>query len=93
MKGADGKNIRCEIFQIARGVLQGDVTSPLYFIMDLELILRRHDPASPGQGVPLADTLIRLLGYADDVAAAELGDARRRYFQTREQSQQNIKRL
>ena len=42
--------------------------------MALELILRRHDPAVPGQGVPLAQTFIRLLGYTDDVAVTELGD-------------------
>ena len=74
VKGADRKNIKCEKFKIGRGVLQGDVTSPLYFIMALELILRRHDPVKTGQGASLADILIRLLGYADDVAVLEMGD-------------------
>ena len=72
--GADGKQVRCDNFQIERGVLQGDIISPLFFILALELLLRRHDAPSTGSGVPLADTLIRLLGYADDVAVAEEGD-------------------
>ena len=66
--------MRCENFQISRGVLQGDVVSPLFFILALEAILRRHDPIKTGQGVPLAEIFIRLLGYADDVAVTEEGD-------------------
>ena len=73
---ADGKQVRCESFQIDRGVLQGDITSPLFFILALELLLTRHDTPTPGSGVSLADTLIRLLGYADDVVVAEPGDDR-----------------
>ena len=68
------KQVRCVNFQISRGVFQGDVTSLLFFILALEAILRRHDPVSPGSGLSLADTLVRLLGYADDVAAVEEGD-------------------
>ena len=74
VKGADNKQVKCDSFQISRGVLQGDVMSPLFFILALEFILRSHDPAVHGQGVPLADALIRLLGYADDVAVPEEGD-------------------
>lgn len=73
VKGEDGKQVKCDKFQIDRGVLQGDIISPLFFILALESILRKHDPLVPGQGVPLADILIRLLGYADDVAIAEYG--------------------
>ena len=40
---ADGKQVKSETFEINRGVVQGDITSPLYFILALELILRRHD--------------------------------------------------
>ena len=52
VRGADNKQVRCESFQINRGVLQGDIISPLFFILALEVILRRHDPAIHGQGVP-----------------------------------------
>ena len=67
--------MRCDSFQINRGVLQGDITSPLFFILALELILRRHDAPSPDSGVSLTETIIRLLGYADDALVAEEGDA------------------
>ena len=43
---------------------RGDVTSPLFFIMSLELIMRCHDAAQPGKGIKLADTLVHILGYA-----------------------------
>ena len=39
----DGKTTSSATFRINRGVLQGDITSPLYFILALELILRKHD--------------------------------------------------
>ena len=55
-KGADGKTFRCDNFNIGRGVLQGDITSPLFFILALELIMRTHDAANPEKGVKLADT-------------------------------------
>ena len=56
----DGSQIKSEIFEIRRGVLQGDVTSPVYFILALEYILRLHD-TSPG-GVTLADFIVYTLG-------------------------------
>ena len=37
---ADNKKVKSDIFPINRGVVQGDITSPLYFILALELILR-----------------------------------------------------
>ena len=40
---ADGKKVKSDIFPIDRGVVQGDITSTLYFILALELILRIHD--------------------------------------------------
>ena len=70
---ADGKQVKSDSFDIARGVVQGDITSPLYFILALELILRRHDNI-PGKGVPLAGTILHTLGYADDAALIDCGD-------------------
>ena len=76
VKGVGNKQVRCDNFQIDRGVLQeGDIISLLFFILTLELILGRHDPNPAGQGVPLADnTLIRLLGYEDDLAVTKVGE-------------------
>ena len=71
--GADGKKARNSVFNTNRGVLQGDVTSPLFFILALELIMRRHDSAGPDKGVTLASTMIHVLGCADDVAVLEPG--------------------
>ena len=70
----DGKTVSSSTFPINRGVLQGDsITSPLYFILTLELILRKFD-ARVDKGVPLADVILHTLGYADDVALIEYGD-------------------
>ena len=68
----DGKKVNSPIFEINRGVLQGDITSPIYFIISLDLILRLHDQ-QPG-GVPLLDTIISTLGYADDLVLLNRGD-------------------
>ena len=67
VQGADGKEITSEPFPIDRGVVQGDITSPLYFILALELILKRHDIR--GRGVQtLGGCVLHTLGYADDAA-------------------------
>ena len=60
-------------FTINRGVVQGDITSPLYFILALELILRRHDQF-PDKGVTFGEVLLHTLGYADDAALIDYGD-------------------
>ena len=43
VEGIDGETTFSGIFKIDRGVIQGDITSPLYFILTLEIILRTHD--------------------------------------------------
>ena len=50
-----------------RGVIQGDITSPMYFIIALESILRKYDNI-PGKGVPFGGRTLHTLGYADDAA-------------------------
>ena len=72
--GADGKEIKSPSFPIRRGVVQGDITSPLFFILALELLLRRHDDEK-NKGVLLFESLIHTLGYADDIALIEYGDS------------------
>ena len=39
VEGPDGEAILSDAFPVRRGVVQGDVTSPLYFILALEAIL------------------------------------------------------
>ena len=74
IKDANGKHAKSEVFQIRRGVLQGDITSPLFFIMALEHILKTHDNRTD-KGVSLLGTIIHTLGYADDAALVDLGNA------------------
>jgi hypothetical protein len=67
VQSVDGKVIHSERFQIDRGVVQGDIVSPLYFILALELILKRHDTHTC-RGVKFGGKVISTLGYADDAA-------------------------
>ena len=50
VRDTDGKHVLSEAFPVRRGVVQGDITSPIYFIIALEAILRRYDN-SPHKGV------------------------------------------
>ena len=70
VEGIDGKIEVSEAFPINRGVVQGDITSPWYFIIALELILRTHDTHTD-KGVPFGGTTIHTLGYADDAALVD----------------------
>ena len=70
VQGTDGKTVFSDVFPINRGVVQGDITSPWYFILALELILRRHD-ADERKGVMLLNKNIHSLGYADDAALVD----------------------
>ena len=63
----DGEIVYSDSFRIRRGVVQGDITSPVYFILALELILELHD-THPGKGVDFGETRVHTLGYADDAA-------------------------
>ena len=55
---------------LVRGVVQGDIVSPLLFILALDLLVKTYDKS--GVGVSCGEKLtIRVLGYADDAALAE----------------------
>lgn len=69
--GVDGKETKSSSFPI--GVIQGHIASPLFFILVLQLLLRRHD-AEKDKWVPLIESLIHTLGYADDIDLIEYGD-------------------
>ena len=67
VEGIDGETVLSDSFPINRGVCQGDITSPLYFILALELILKTYD-IHPNKGTTLSGQKIYTLGYADDAA-------------------------
>ena len=57
-------------FRICRGVVQGDIMSPVLFILALDQLVQTVD--KKGTGVKCGRVLkIRVLGYADDAALAE----------------------
>ena len=68
----DGKKVSSDTFGIRRGVLQGDITSPVFFIIVLDLIANLYDvtPMEKG-GLQLAQAVVNKLAYADDVLLLE----------------------
>ena len=70
VNGTLGKKLFSELFNIERGVVQGDIASPVLFILALDLLIQTYDKT--GNGVKCGKELtIRTLGYADDAALAE----------------------
>ena len=67
VSSTDGQEVLSEPFPVNRGVVQGDILSPLYFILTLEMILRRHDNIA-GKDVEYGGQRLTTLGYADDAA-------------------------
>ena len=63
--GADGSRLISREFDIGRGVLQGDLISPLYFIIALAYVFKESDP---GGSAKILGLLIDALFYADDAA-------------------------
>ena len=64
VRGLDGKHIYSEEFKVRRGVIQGDIISPIFFILALEQIFRICD--NNQRGVQVGNYLqIGVLGYAD----------------------------
>ena len=70
VRHTDGKCIYSEPFKVRRGVIQGDIISPVLFILALDQIFQAHDKS--GEGVKAGSILrVRTLGYADDAALCE----------------------
>ena len=67
VRGLDGEHIYSDSFKVRRGVIQGDIISPIFFILAMEQIFRNHDKSPTG--TKIGNYLqIGVLGYADDVA-------------------------
>ena len=67
IESTDGETVMSKPFAINRGVIQGDITSPIYFILALELIMKRHDK-NHNKGIVFGGHRVHTLGYADDAA-------------------------
>ena len=61
----NGKMAMSEPFNIERGVLQGDIFSPVSFIAGLDRIFRRHDISNSGVTMGAGENAFE---YADNVA-------------------------
>ena len=66
-----------ELFDSARGVLQGDIFSPVAFIAGLDQIFRMHDLQNPGVAVVVGDsaTILSKFEYADNAALVDVDAA------------------
>ena len=71
MKGTDGQYTYSKTFNIERGVIQGDIISPIFFIIVLDQLVQRYDKSGKGISVGHIKEL-RVLGYADDAAMCEM---------------------
>ena len=67
MRSTGGEHIFSGSFKVARGVIQGDIISPILFIIALDHLIQQHDGG--GKGVRCGRILkLRVFGYADDAA-------------------------
>ena len=66
----DGGVVMSEPFNIERGVLQGDIFSPVCFIAGLDRIFRLYDQVNPGMTFGTGAHTVRItkFEYADDAA-------------------------
>ena len=67
IQAVDGKVTFSKWFDIQRGVIQGDIISPVLFIIALDQLVQTIDTGGEGISVGKIGTL-RVLGYADDAA-------------------------
>ena len=70
VRGTDKTHFFSRKFNIGRGVIQGDIVSPVLFILALDQIMQLYD--KDAKGVRCGRILrIKVLGYADDAALAD----------------------
>ena len=65
MQGEGGKISISQSFAVRRGVIQGDIISPILFITALDQLIQQIDKSGQGISVGKINEL-RVLGYADD---------------------------
>ena len=70
VNGLDGQKIFSTTFEVRRGVIQGDITSPIIFILELDQLFKERFIYGEGQAVGNILTL-RVFGYVDDAAMIE----------------------
>ena len=70
IRSVDGKVYISKTFDVKRGVIQGDIISPILFILALDQLVQQVDTGGEGVSVGTIREL-RVLGYADDAAMAE----------------------
>ena len=74
-RGIDGKYTFSGSFDVRRGVIQGDIISPVLFILALDQLVQTVNKAGgegAGKGVKCGRILkLSVLGYADDAALIE----------------------
>ena len=70
INGTNGTHVFAENFNLERGVIQGDIISPILFILAIDQLVQTYD--THGTGHKCSEILtIRILGYADDAALIE----------------------
>ena len=69
VRGTDGAYILSGKFNICRGVIQGDIISPVLFILALDQLVQSIDKSDTG--VKCGILKVRVIGYADDAAIVE----------------------
>ena len=75
VNGLHGNNVYSETFKVRWGVIQGDIISPIFFILAMEQIFRIHD--NTNDSVAIGNYLqVGVLGYADDAAMTSLSATR-----------------
>ena len=74
IRQADGSIALSKPFNIARGVLQGDIFSPIAFIAWLDMIFRRHDFHTDGVTVGSGDSSMNVSNFEYAYAAALADD-------------------
>ena len=71
VRGLDARHVYSKSFKVRRGVVQGDIISPIFFILAMEQVFRSHDSNKSHAGASIGNYLqVGVLGYADDVAIA-----------------------